>query len=76
MATNGPDMNASQFFILYSPQAHLNNKNTVFGQVIDGFDVLDAIERMPVAGKKCKPINDIVIDHITIHANPLAPHIQ
>lgn len=72
MATNGPDLNASQFFILYAPQTHLNDKNTVFGEVIEGFDVLDTIEKVPV-GKKNRPINEIRILSSTIHANPLAP---
>ena len=75
MATNGPDLNASQFFILYCAQPHLNDKNTVFGQVIDGFDVLDNIEKIPVS-KKNKPISEIKILGSTIHANPLAPTHQ
>lgn len=70
-ANKGPDSNGSQFFICYGAQPHLNNQNTIFGQVIDGFDVLDALERTPV-GKKNRPVTDIVIERIIIHANPLA----
>lgn len=70
-ANKGPDSNGSQFFICFGAQAHLNNQNTIFGQVIDGFDVLESIERVPV-GKKNRPETDIVIEHIIIHANPLA----
>ncbi len=70
-ANNGPDTNGSQFFILYSPQPHLNNKYTIFGQVIDGFEVLDSMEKVPV-GKKNKPLTDIILEKVTIHANPLA----
>lgn len=40
--------------------------------VIHGFEALDAMERVPVAGKKHKPTSDIKVEHITIHANPLA----
>lgn len=40
-------------------------------QVIDGFDVLDVIEKAPV-GKKERPVTDILIKDITIHANPIA----
>lgn len=40
-------------------------------QVIDGIDVLDVIEKAPV-GKKERPTVDIVIKHVTIHANPIA----
>ena len=75
MANNTPDTNGSQFFICYGAQPHLNNSNTIFGCVIAGFDVLDAIERVPV-GKKSRPLTDIVLERVTIHANPLAPHIQ
>jgi peptidyl-prolyl cis-trans isomerase-like 3 len=40
-------------------------------QVIDGFDTLDAIEKVPV-GAKNRPVTDIILEKITIHANPLA----
>jgi peptidyl-prolyl cis-trans isomerase-like 3 len=43
----------------------------VYGRVIDGFDVLDAIEKTPV-GKKNRPVTDITIKSVTIHANPFA----
>ena len=72
MANSGPDSNASQFFIIYGPQPHLNNKYTVVGQVIDGFEVLDAMEKVPVAGKKARPVSEIKLERVIIHANPLA----
>ena len=75
MANNGPDTIGSQFFICYSAQPHLNNKNTIIGEIMEGMDVLDNIEKIPV-GKKNKPLIDIIIEHVTIHVNPLAPLIQ
>lgn len=67
----GPNTNKSQFFITYTRQAHLNNVYTVFGKVIDGLDVLDIIEKAPV-GKKERPVTDILINDVSIHANPIA----
>ncbi len=72
MANNGPNSNNSQFFIVYSAQAHLDNAYTVFGQLSGGLEALDALERVPVAGKKYRPVEDIILRSITIHANPLA----
>ncbi len=44
MAHAGKDTGGSQFFVCHSPQSHLDGKHTVFGQLIEGFDVLDAIK--------------------------------
>ncbi|CAM9647983.1 unnamed protein product [Phaeothamnion confervicola] len=71
MANKGPNTNRSQFFITYAKQTHLNNVYPVFARVIDGIDVLDAMERSPV-GKKDRPTTDIRLNTVTIHANPLA----
>ncbi|CAN1236607.1 Peptidyl-prolyl cis-trans isomerase CYP18-1 [Linum grandiflorum] len=74
MANSGPNTNGSQFFITYAKQPHLNGLYTVFGKVIHGFEILDIMEKVlqTPTGPGDKPLAEIRINHVTIHANPLA----
>jgi peptidyl-prolyl cis-trans isomerase A (cyclophilin A) len=58
MANRGPNTNGSQFFITTSTPAHLNNRHTIFGEVIDGYDVVLAISELQ--GQKVR-ITKVVI---------------
>lgn len=71
MANKGPMTNGSQFFICFAPAPHLDGKNTVFGRVLGGEDVLARIESIPVDGKG-RPKEKMTIKSVSIHANPLA----
>lgn len=71
MANKGPKTNGSQFFLTYAAAPHLDGKNTVFGRVLEGWDVLDRMEEIEV-DKKNRPLEAIRIESVTLHANPLA----
>jgi len=65
MANAGPNTGGSQFFITVAPTPHLDKHHSVFGKVIEGMDVVDAISKVKTV-RNDKPLEDIVINNITI----------
>eukprot|EP00892_Ulva_mutabilis_P012197 jgi/Ulvmu1/934/UM102_0017.1 len=71
MANSGPNTNGSQFFMTYAAHTHLDGTYTIFGHVIDGLEVLERMEKVPVDDSD-RPTTEIVLKNVTIHANPIA----
>lgn len=65
MANSGPNTNGSQFFINCNDNIFLNEKHTVFGKVIEGMDVVTAIEMAPTNAAD-RPVEAISIERVEI----------
>jgi peptidyl-prolyl cis-trans isomerase A (cyclophilin A) len=64
MANSGPNTNGSQFFITVAKTAWLTGKHTIFGKVVEGQEVADAISKVPSVGDR--PNVDVVLKDVRI----------
>lgn len=65
MANAGPNTNGSQFFINVADNSYLDQRHTVFGKVVEGYDIVEAISLVDT-GPNDRPVEDVVIESITV----------
>jgi len=60
MANDGPSTNGSNFFVLFAAAEHLDRHHVIFGELVEGWELLSELEKLPTS-EECRPLVDCIV---------------
>jgi peptidyl-prolyl cis-trans isomerase A (cyclophilin A) len=66
MANHGPNTNGGQFFVTVAPYPSLDGHYSIFGEIVEGQEIVDAISKVPRRMSDNRPLTPVTINRVTI----------